>query len=879
MKVVLGLHLDGKRSWKKRDAFNRFVLGPSGFLSQLELYLGLSARRPVKLQRVIHFRKVLKALDNGHRFYSRSMKVDDFGVASELLEWRDELYLHGWSGTFHSKPLSEKLADLCEVEAVLNREKFSPGNGERLAAVADALRLFRTPITSIELLEPLERHPLRWQQVIGLFPYRYRESSETPCAPEGSLLHALQHRLLLPETSMANENTEHDDTLSAVTADTALAAAYHVSRQLREKRDDLLLIDGGESGVLDEVLEAEGYPKQAFPRRKEGLPALQLLPLLLRFRRAPLDVEALLTFLTLPAKLSLLDPALSERLARVVAKFPGTGGPEWLKVLNDFHQQDGDMGEVIVDELHRWIDGKKVGYDVPMPLSELKACAEMVKEFFRRKKDEDGEKESGSLFSGGFEQASVFAAAMDILLEQGEHELGGYQVDQLLLQASSGIREGHRREAGAVPDTSHPGAVCEPFDHVIWWWAAAPSLEKGVPWLADERLFLEREGVEFPSREQVLEWQAIDWLRPILAARKSCLLVLPPESEERHPLWQKIISLMPSVPVIRIEEYFDVPEDETRTIIPDLNLPEKRIFWNLSESMMPAETVFSPTSLETFIATPSRWFLDTVLRITPSRLLELSKGPLLYGSLAHRLVEQLVVAMQVRGGECRSDFRSWFMQSFSELVQKEGAVLLMPGRSAELETLRFRLFQALDRLYPVLQEYGTQDIHAEQRLEGSLNGNRMRGRADLLLFNGKGASLIIDMKWGRGEDRRKSLEQGMHIQLLAYGAMVKERAENWPSLAYYIIKSSRLFATGERGVVPGELVRQKDGESSGMLWQRVTRSFDWRMDQVRQGILFVGGESEPLDPLLMPPDNGLPLVSKDDSYNPYRFLEGWEVTQ
>jgi hypothetical protein len=874
MKVVLGLHLDGKRSWKKRNAFNQLVLGPAGFLSQLELYLGLSARRPEKLQRVIHFRKVLKMLDNGHRFYSHSMNVDDFGVASELLEWRDELYLHGWSGTFNGKPLSGRLADLFEVETALSREKFSPGNGERLAKVADALRLFRTPITSIELLEPLERHPLRWRQVICRFTYRYRESFEMPEAPEGSALHALQHRLLLPEPSIANENIEPDNTLCAVTADTVLTAAYHVGRQLQERRGNVLLIDGGETVMLEQVLEAEGYPRQALQGNNDSLPALQLLPLLLRLRRIPLDVEALLTFLTLPEKLSPLDPVLSERLSHAVADFPGTGGSVWMRVLDDFGGEEGN-----VDELHRWIDGKKVGYDAPMPLSELKACAEVVKEFFSRKKEEEGEKENDFMFSCGFEQVSVFAAAVDALLEQGEHELGVYQVDQLLLHASNGIRGGKSREAGAVPDTAHPGAVSEPFAHVIWWWAAAPSLEKGFPWLADERSFLESEGVELPARDRLLEWQAADWLRPILAARKSCLLVLPSEGEERHPLWLKILSLMPAIPVIRIEEYFGVPEGEMRTNVSVRSLPAKRIAWDIPEGVMPAETVFSPTSLETFIDVPSRWFLDTVLRIRPSRLLEVKKGALLYGSLAHRLVEQLIVMMQMAGKEGLNDFQSWFMKSFSELVQKEGAVLLMPGGSAELESLRFRLMYALRRLYPVLQEHGTNGILAEQRMEGTLNGYKMRGRADLLLFNSNDDPLVIDMKWGRSEDRRKNLERGMHIQLLAYAAMVHERTGRWPSLAYYIIKSGRLLATGERGSIPGEPVRQKNEESSGMLWQRLTKSFDWRLDQVRQGILSVGGANDPGDPLLIPPDDGLPLIPSDDQHNPYRFLEGWEGTQ
>ncbi len=877
MKVVLGIHLDGKRSGKKHNAFNSLFLGPSGFLSQLELYLGLSARRPSKLQRVIHFRKALKQLDNGRRFYSRSMRVDDFGVASELLEWRDELSLRGWNGTFHTTPPSGKLTDLTDVEAVLRDTDFPPGNGERLAAVADALQRLRTPIASIELLEPLERHPLRWQQVIGFFPWRLRKSFESPGAPVGSALHALQRRLLLPESSLAPGDEKSDDSLNVVTADTPLTAASHIAQELHSKRGDLLLIDGGEGGILDKVLEAEGYPRQALQDDDRNRPVLQLLPILLRLRRTPLDVEALLDFLTLPEQLSPLDPVLSERLARAVAGSPGTGGRAWLKILTEYRDGNGAAAREAVDELHRWIDGDRAGHEEPLPLRELKACAEKVRDFFSRKKHESEPVDVRALCSIGFDQASVFGAAADTLLEQGERELGAYQIDQLLAQASSGLKSPEQREAGSVPDTSHPGTVGEPFSHVIWWWAAAPPVEKGAPWSTGERLFLDNEGIPFPSEEQALAWQATDWLRPLLAAKKSCLLVLPPEGEERHPLWLTISSLMPALSVTRIEEGFGRPEEGTKALIPRRDLPGKRAFWEIPPGITHTGRTFSPTSLETFITAPSRWFLDHVLRIAPSGVLELSTGPLLYGTLAHRMIEQLVALMQEKADGIVG-FDRWFETAFDELVRKEGAILLMPGKSAELENFRFRLRRAVERLVPVLREYGSGGVKAEHRLEGSLNGFPMQGRADLLLFGRDNALSVIDMKWGRLNDRRRSMQQGMHIQLLAYAAMVNETYECWPLLAYFIVKNTRLLASGGERSLSGEVTRKPDDEPSDVLWRRVTRSFEWRMEQLQQGILAVESAVEDDDPRLLPPADGLRLTPRDDRYDPCRFLEGWEAT-
>jgi len=878
MQVVFGLHLDGKSSWKKRNALNRLVLGPSGLLSQLELYLGLSAKRPEKLQRVIHFRKILKRLDDGERFYSRSMGVDDFGVASRLLEWRDELYLNGWNGRFSQKPLSGKLADFAEVESFLKGENFAPGNGERLLAVAEALRSLRTPVTSLELLEPLERHPLRWQQVVRLLPNSCRGFLVEPVAPEGSVLHFLQHRLLFEDSAIKSPDREHDLSLSVVTADTALTAAYHVAEELKAKRDDALLVEGGEGQILDDLLEAQGYPRQAFQGRQAALPSLQLLPLVLRLRRYPLDVEALHAFLTLPGEFNPIDQALSERLAQVVSRCPGMGGAQWQAALRQFSQQAVGTTPEAIDELNHWLDGRMVGYDQPMPLQELIACAGMVKEFYSRKKDEDEQKEFRSLFAGAHEQASAFLVALEELFLQGEKDIGSYQIDQLLAFAASGIRHGFQREAGSIPDTSHPGAVCEKFSHVIWWWAVAPAMQQGAPWSADERLFLEREGVLFPSQEEALAWQASDWLRPVLAASESCILVLPPEGEERHPLWLKIASLVPSISVLQIEALLSASDGISSMHISGHDLPEKKTFWNIAKGIPLPDRPLSPTSLEMLIAAPASWFLYHVAQIRPSERLELNDGVRLYGSLAHRLIQILVEGFQSTAAGIPA-FNPWFDAVFDELIKTEGAILMMPGRGAELENLRQRLRLAVSRLFPVLREQGSSKMHAEHRLDGSFACGRMRGRADLLLFSRGGDASVIDMKWGGAEIRRKSLERGTHVQLLAYAAMVEQKTGQWPVLAYYIMKNARLFATKDGFFVFGEAARGEEDEPSEAIWQRVLDSFSWRMDQISQGILVLAGAKPGEDNGLAPPPALATLAAIDVPYNPYGFLEGWEPCQ
>ncbi len=876
MHVVLGLHLDRERSWKKRNAFNRLVLGPSGLLSLLELYLGLSAKRPAKLQRVIQFRKILKQLDNGKRFYSRSMRVDDFGVASELLGWRDELYLRGWNGRFRGKPVSGRLADLAEVESAVLQENFAPGEGERLMQVAIALRSLRTPITSLVLLEPLERHPLRWQQVLRMLPHRFAENFQKPCAPEGSMLHVLQRSLLFSESFPDPPAIEPDGSFSVFTADTALTAAYHTGEWLREKGDDVLLVEGGEGKMLDDVLEAQGSPRQAFPAADAALPALELLALALRLLWYPLDVGALLAFLAIPEDSNPLDAALSKRLVRVVARCPGTGGAQWREALQAFRIEGGKESGAALEELNRWIPTPgKAGHAEAVPLTELALCAERVQQFFCRKKEADEGKELQALFSAGYEQATSFLAAVEELFKQGERRLGRYQIDQLLTHAAVGFRRFQEREAGSVLDASYPGAVCEQFSHVVWWWAVDSTAERPAPWAAGERLFLEREGVFFLAQKQILEWQSSDWLRPVLAAGESCTLILPPEGEERHPIWLKISSSIPSIPVLQIENPDGWTEWGRTLKVAELDLPRPRPFWSVSKGVKLSGKGFSPTSLEKFLAAPSCWFLEYVARITPSSFLDLNDGARLYGLLAHRLVQKLVARLRQEPG--MPDVSEWFDAAFEKLVRTEGAVLLMPGKGAELENLRRRLRQAVLRLLPVLHEQGGGSIYSERTLEGSFHDLGMKGRADLLLFDREGEPSIIDMKWGGDRLHRSTMRQGTHVQLLAYAAMVRQETGRWPAVAYYVISTAGLLADRNRFFAFGEAVRKKEDESSEVLWQRVLTSFAWRKSQVEKGILPVTSRaSEDAGAEFAFPPDGLDLSAAGDPWNPYCFLEGWE---
>ena len=874
MIIIFGLHLDSQRSWRKRDAFGHLELGPSGLLSQLEQYLGLSSPPAVKLHRLIHYRSILQRLDNGSRFYSRSMQVDDFGVASALLDMRDDLYLHGWDGSYQHRAVSRRLSDLVEIERALGEEEgFEPCNGERLMLVLEALTVLRTPITVLRLLEPLDHHPRRWQEVIRLLPFSYSNAFDRPLACEGSSLACLQKRLLTDSQSASDPEDIADASIRVLTADTALTAAYYTTATLSASADDVLLVHDGKAGLLDDVLAAEHFPQQAFSRSSSSRPALQLLPLALRLTFRPLDISALLAFLTLPAGINPVHPVLRERIVSIVSRYPGIGGEAWVKTLNEFRNGGEEHADSGVKSFLEWVDGATQDRHDGMTSGQLIAVTCRVTNFF----DEQVKSLSDDLLkeacSTGLEQASDFLSALETIQQHGTCWLSIYQIEQLLSKTGekSSRKSLYDRQAGSVPDASCPGGVCEPSSHVFWWWMAAPLIEQGGIWSSRERAFLEGEGIVFPSQEQKLLWQEEEWKRPVLAARHSLTLLLPPDETQRHPLWMKIASLFPSIPVMQIE----YPQTTGIVCTPIVRRPlvACKPFWSVPGFVLGKKQSFSPTSLEKLIADPCQWFLEYEAKLSPSKVLDVSDGPRLYGLLFHRMVQKLCPVLH-GGSVTMSSIDAWFDECFAILVKQEGAVLLMEGRNADLEGLRLRIRHALHHLVPVLERQGARSVVAEQRLDGRFAGGNLYGYIDILLHDDEARPSVIDMKWGGGTRRRQNLAAGTHLQLLVYAWLVYQKTGRWPALAYFIASRAELLTDTAGFFVAGNAVRTENDESAELLWERVLASFTWRMEQIEAGRLAVSCDREAGDEDVSPPEALKPLFASA-MYNPYRFLVGW----
>lgn len=901
MQLQVGLLLDGQHGHAHVDELDALTTGPLGLLNVLETQLGLLRQEPNGSDRVLQFRELLKKLDSPERFYHQSFAVNELGTASTLLGWRDQWYLHGWThgnvGLLATSS-SRRLRDMADLETHA-RDRLAPGIGERLALVDSALTRLPVRIERVSLHEPLAWWPMAWQKVLRqLAPLEPNKAAVA--AASDTLLGQLQQALMSDETTATGATTAtittqdgdtgpklrwHDDgSVQILQAETGWLAARGLTPLLTDDPQQTLLC-APDVGVLDEVLVAANLPRQGFKEPSALRPALQVLPLVLGQMWSPLDLYGLLQFLTHP--ICPVPRVARLRLSEMLARSPGIGrGPAWDKTMRQIEadcEKDGRVWADVRERIAFWVEHERHDPIQGAPLKLLGDRLHALSQYLQgRLKDPDPARQLA--FNSGLSQTLTVQRALQALALQGETHISAQSLQTLLAQATAqgGANPLLTAQVGSCRTVTHPGAAIEPVDQVLWWQMKASGLLGAYPWSQAELGELRSAGIHLPDMTELLAREAWHWLRPVLAARERLVLVLPPQGEEVHPVWQRIESLFEKDHGPRIQPMEDLLTNAAHHPVVQKPLPARRRWWTLpAEVSIPQREKESFSSLESFLFNPYLWVLKYPAKLSPSSILDVSDGVLLYGNLSHHLVERYV---QRPDALTLSDqnLGQWFEPEFEALVSQEGAVLLMPGRQEELATFKRKLRTALQQLRQQCRAAGVVSITAEEKLEGHFIGGSIGGSSDLLVTREDGQQAIIDMKWG-GKTYADKLASNRHLQLVLYGEIVHQRTGRWPQLAYFSLSRGELLSIDREFFPQARVVRQKDEvseEGPAHLWQRFLVSWQWRRQQLDQGLIeVVLGQDDESSSDVVPPEDGLAPEVLNLSYNDYLTLAGWEEDQ
>lgn len=877
MKIRFGLHLDGQRGWHVKNSLGEITVGASGMLGILEPQLGLIASQVPQSRRVVQYLECLKRCNSKSHFYHSSLQTDELGTAATLLSWRDQWHLYGWNGEIGATS-PKRLLDMVDVE----REtvgKIAPSEGERLAAILKVMERRTPAISKVTLTTPLAVFPKRWQQLLSSLTTEFSPLENS--SQGGLFLQAMQDRL---RRAQAGETFSEDDRLSFVAdgsvvvlrAETCLLASRWLADFMAQGIEDGVLVASDSSALLDDILVSAGQPRHGMSESSAYRPALQLLPMALALLWVPLDFNVLISFLSHPV--SPVNSYARRQLAGKLAAQPGIGGIEWEKTLAKIDEHYGEKAAEVREQIQTWIDHPRFDQTEGVPIGQVMSCTQKLADYFRvRLADLDEAKRAS--WNAGFSQTSAFIGALEQLQQSGASVIRPRQLQKLLAQATARGSANPKlvAEVGSLAVVDDPSAVVEPFNQVIWWQPVMPSISKAYPWSISERRDLSDCGVDLPDITDVLESLAADWLKPILAARKKVVIVLPPRDAEVHPAWQMIEALVRDIPEQAIEQILSggMPEQRGAITVPHTPLPQAKRWWLLPEGTpIPKRGRDSFSSLESYLFNPYQWLLRYPAGLKASNILSVSDGFLLDGQLAHNLVERFF-ALPSPLNMSEEKVQAWFDETFPHVIKTEGAVLLMHGRRSDYEGLRYRMRRALTRLLVQMSAAKVEVVQSELELNGHYPGGEILGFADLVLTNNKGKQAIVDMKWGGTKKYATKLTDNTHLQLGIYAELLRQKNGEWPEVGYYILAEGKLFVQQDNYFPNGNIVNKKIDESTQHLYERFKATHAWRAELLRQGKIEVVIEGVDETDDSATPDDGLHPEFLNPNYNDYLTLAGW----
>ena len=298
----------------------------------------------------------------------------------------------------------------------------------------------------------------------------------------------------------------------------------------------------------------------------------------------------------------------------------------------------------------------------------------------------------------------------------------------------------------------------------------------------------------------------------------------------------------------------------------------------------------SYSSAEKFIHSPYAWVLNykAGLRAGPIASLRLQDGARQKGTLLHRLLDRLLGAPPTEINWLNTSqerLAKWIEGQWVQLLEQEGADLLLPGKRADAIALREMGKAALWELLQQLRKADVSEAQSNVELPpAAFAGGQIGGIIDLKVKNRKGRLAVVDLKFGGRDVRAQELKENRALQLAVYGHLLsKGNKGTWPEVAYYILQN-RVFMAQDKAFFPdaSEITPASAG-GPPQCWKDFEMVWRWRRQQVDQGWIEVTVTgTEPTSESTVSPDSTPPMeqwrAAEDaDRFNDFDALTGWRA--
>ncbi|NNC55622.1 MAG: hypothetical protein HKO07_07870, partial [Pseudomonadales bacterium] len=413
------------------SALGELEVGPNGFLSLLEMQLGIAANDVPFSRRLIQYLACIESAHHAGAFYYDSYQADPFSVARKLLQWRDQWYEAGWQGTF-TQAVTPRLVDMAAIEK-LAAVQVADNTGQRMQRVLGLLEQHSVAIESIALRDALHHFPPFWQTLINAVDAPLLAPDViSPQAAAGSDLHALQQYLLNNETGELKLRGDNSVLAlqSGIASDSAISIAAH-SNVLLARGQQLALLAEVRGELIDEARTALSLPRAGFQALSSARPLFQVLPLSLDLLWSPLDVHGLMQFLSHPY--GPLPQRVRRKLAKCVADRPGMDGEHWQGALVQLLEEyTGAARDKLAEAIEYWLKPERFSPEQGAPGAVLIERGGRVLAWLLGKRESETNPDIRNYYAVAISQLQEFVQAVERLGDAGRERLSRDNIMRLV---------------------------------------------------------------------------------------------------------------------------------------------------------------------------------------------------------------------------------------------------------------------------------------------------------------------------------------------------------------------------------------------------------------------------------------------------------------
>lgn len=860
-------------------SIGKLFVGPQGLLNVLETHLGLTGKETHHAMRIQGYMDCMEQVlaEPDAAFFVHSYAADAWSSAKQMLAWRDELVLAGWTGQSDAG-FTPRLKALAAVEAVLPLN-LKQGLGDCLQDVLSALgKIQSISIKQLELRDKRKGLPTLIQQVfdrLEALGVQINSAAPYQVLAQGNL--GVVQQAMLNASEQSSDVVAGDDSLLLLQTADEWSAANILASWLKadaENNGSVLMIHGQGSDVLDSALQNAGLPMMGNNQRSAWRAALQVLPLALANTWAPLNIHALLSFLSLPS--SPVPSFAARRLRSAIQREPGIGGDAWLKaeqgtgsdaglkkeqgiieIRSEKNIEQGmlesealEEAQDFMDDLNEHLSGLRFDPSEGIPPESLRAMCRWVKKGLKKPE-----------LAKSMAQALAQVERMIDLSKHYDTPIPRAQVERMLdsVIAEGGQNPNNITQASPWLSVADSGGIADAVDTIIWWGFTDPGQSSLTFWSSEERLMLQDLGIHLEASEQVRARETNQWRRAIALAGKRLIMVTPKRLQgvttQIHPLWDEIRYFAANK-----SDSDSAKEAKHALLIFDghkLNKQDSVSFAGRNISLAPEQSYKLPTpnittevevgaiqkpeklsfsQMNTMLGCPSRWALNYHAGLKSMDSLSLPTGNQMIGSLCHKILEDLytplrtwkTAAAKVRASEL-----------FDMRVPQMAAELLEPGRELEKERYRLDVCRAVETLISAIDKAGLTVVATEGEVDGKdLDGIPFRGYIDLMLEDDEGNTFVIDLKWsGSTKYKKQEVEEGKALQLASYAWLLRKDNGDWAPGAYFMLAQGELLTDDSR--FESKLIESP--RSAKEVWDFGAQTWSAQFEQMQQGLVEASG--------------------------------------